>query len=273
MRFIIAALGTLILGQATGGPAADPNASSAAQVQSVWDLVVKGGPMMIPIGIASFLAFTVFIERLFSLRRDNVIPSGFLDGVRESLDKDLDDRTAAIEYCRRTESHIADIFAVGIKRLGEPIELLEKHVQEAGQRAVLKLRKFLRILSVIAAIAPLMGLLGTIFGMIKAFQTVAMSGESLGKAELLATGIYEAMITTAAGLIVAIPTLIAYHWICSIIDDLVAEMDRMTCDFVEEYALSSVGRPSKPDNQPLSEESSDSGVEAEEEHETVLASP
>ena len=81
-----------------------------------------------------------------------------------------------------------------------------------------------------------MGLLGTIFGMIKAFQTVATSGEALGKAELLATGIYEAMITTAAGLLVAIPTLIAYHWISAKIEALAIEMDRVTCEFVEEYA-------------------------------------
>gem|GEM_PF-6921181 len=118
----------------------------------------------------------------------------------------------------------------------EPIDLLERHIQEEGEREVIKLRRFLRSLSVIAAIAPLMGLLGTIFGMIKAFQTVATSGEALGKAEMLATGIYEAMITTAAGLLVAIPALIAYHWISSKIEHHVTEIDRVTCDFVEEYA-------------------------------------
>ena len=81
-----------------------------------------------------------------------------------------------------------------------------------------------------------MGLLGTIFGMIKAFQTVATSGEALGKTELLAEGIYQAMITTAAGLLVAIPVIIAYHLLCAKIDRLVEEMDRITLEFVEQYA-------------------------------------
>jgi biopolymer transport protein ExbB len=80
-----------------------------------------------------------------------------------------------------------------------------------------------------------MGLLGTIFGMITAFQTVAMSGESLGKAELLAKGIYQAMITTAAGLLVAIPVLVGYHWLSATIEQLVGEMDQMSVEFVEEF--------------------------------------
>jgi len=101
---------------------------------------------------------------------------------------------------------------------------------------VLKLRKYLRVLAVIASIAPLMGLLGTIFGMIQAFQTVAASGSALGRTEMLAMGIYQAMITTAAGLLVAIPVLIAYHWIVAKIERLVMEIDQMTVEFIEAHA-------------------------------------
>ncbi|MCH7526784.1 MAG: MotA/TolQ/ExbB proton channel family protein [Planctomycetes bacterium] len=233
MNQLMTMWGPLLLGQVAADSAA---ATSAVEVQSVWDFVVKGGPMMIPIGICSLVALTVIVERLLSLRRSRVIPPDFLSGVKEVLDDQSDDRAKAVEYCESNGSPIAGIFAVGIKRLGEPIELLEKHVQEAGERVVLKLRKYLRMLSVIAAIAPLMGLLGTIFGMIKAFQTVAVSGEALGKTELLAKGIYEAMITTAGGLMVAIPVLIGYHWISAKIDHLVSEMDQMTVEFIEEYA-------------------------------------
>ena len=233
MNQLMTMWGPLLLGQVAADSAA---ATSAVEVQSVWDFVVKGGPMMIPIGICSLVALTVIVERLLSLRRSRVIPPDFLSGVKEVLDDQSDDRAKAVEYCESNGSPIAGIFAVGIKRLGEPIELLEKHVQEAGERVVLKLRKYLRMLSVIAAIAPLMGLLGTIFGMIKAFQTVAVSGEALGKTELLAKGIYEAMNTTAGGLMVAIPVLIGYHWISAKIDHLVSEMDQMTVEFIEEYA-------------------------------------
>lgn len=224
----------MVLGQA-GAPA---NAASldAVKVQSVWDFVVKGGPVMIPIGLCSLVALTVIVERLASLRRRIVIPGDVLPGVTGLLSVDGGDREKALDFCKANGSPLSNVLAAGIKRLGEPVELLERHIQEAGQREASKLRKFLRLLSVLASIAPLLGLLGTIFGMINAFQTVAASGEALGKTELLAKGIYEAMITTAAGLMVAIPVILAYHWLAAKVENLVAEMDRMTVDFVEAIA-------------------------------------
>lgn len=210
--------------------------AAAVQVSSVWGFMIKGGPLMVPIGICSLIAAAVTLERLFSLRRSVVIPPGFLEGLKNALGQDRSEKKAALEYCKENASPVAAVFRAGIKKLGQPIELLEKHIAEAGQREIAKLGKFLRVLTVIAAISPLMGLLGTIFGMIKAFQTVATSGEALGKTELLAGGIYEAMITTAAGLLVAIPVLVAFHWISATIDRLVNEIDLMTVDFLEEYA-------------------------------------
>ena len=194
--------------------------------------------MMIPIALCSLAAGTVILERLISLRRRNIIPPGFLPGLTKTLDEDGDNRAEALEYCRNDGSPVANIFAVGVKKLGEPIGVLEKCIEEAGQREIFKLRKYMRVLSVTASIAPLMGLLGTIFGMIVAFQTVATSGEALGKAELLARGIYQAMISTAGGLMLALPVLVAYHYFCAKIDRLVSEMDLMTFEFVEEYAES-----------------------------------
>jgi biopolymer transport protein ExbB len=197
---------------------------------------MKGGPMMIPIGLCSLVALAVVIERLVVLRRKNIIPPKFLPELKKTLGDNGDNRDEALELCQENGSPIANVLAAGIKRLTEPVERLERQIQEAGQREVLKMRKFLRALAVVASIAPLMGLLGTIFGMIIAFQTVATSGEALGKAELLAKGIYQAMITTAAGLMLAIPVLIAYHWISAKIDALVSEIDQLTVDFVEDYA-------------------------------------
>jgi biopolymer transport protein ExbB len=205
------------------------------EIQSVWDFVTKGGLVMIPIGLCSLVAFAVVVERLVSLRKRQVIPPDFFPGLSAKLDNGHTDRDKALEYCREHASPVANIFAAGIKRLGEPAEVVEKHIQEAGEREVFKLRKYTRLLSVVASIAPLMGLLGTIFGMIAAFQTVAASGDALGKTELLAKGIYQAMITTAAGLMLAIPVLIAYHWITAKIETLVWEMDRLTLDFMEEH--------------------------------------
>jgi biopolymer transport protein ExbB len=218
--------------QAAGG-----DSPGAAQIHSVWDFVVKGGMMMIPIAAASLLAMTVFVERLISLKRGSIIPAGFLPALRERLKGRGDHVGAALEYCEKDNSPLARVIETGLRRMDEPLDVLERHVQETGERQAFKLRKHLRALSLIAAIAPLMGLLGTIFGMIDAFQTVAASGDALGRTELLAKGIYEAMITTAAGLIVAIPSLIAYHWISARIEGRVAEMDEITCTFIEEFVV------------------------------------
>jgi biopolymer transport protein ExbB len=223
----------------------------SVQVESVWDFVQKGGLMMIPIGLCSLVAVTVIVERFISLRRANVIPAAFLPGLRKVLKAKPGDKDTAIAFCRKSKSPVASVFAAGLKKLNGSPELMERHIQEAGEREVVKLRKNVRSLSVIASVSPLMGLLGTIFGMITAFQTVAvsgealgkteMSGEALGKTEMLAEGIYQAMITTAAGLAVAIPVLICYHWISAKIDKLVSDIDYMTVEFMDEVADGTLG--------------------------------
>jgi biopolymer transport protein ExbB len=175
----------------------EPSVPSSVQIETVWDFVVKGGWMMIPIGLCSLITMTVVAERLVSLRRKRIIPPTFLSGLRGKLTDDPNDVAGALEYCRSNGSPVANVFAAGIR-----------------------------------------GLLGTIFGMITAFQTVATSGEALGKTELLAGGIYEAMITTAAGLIVAIPSLVCYHWLSSVVQRIVMDIDEMSVDFVEDFATS-----------------------------------
>ncbi len=224
-------------GASTAQQAADQLAANAGSVQSVWDFVLKGGVMMIPIGIASFIMLAVVAERLITLRRRNIIPPAFIKELEKLMDSSGHDRTRALEYCKKNKSPIASVCSAGIRKIGRPVEAIERAVQEAGEWEVFKLRKNTRILSVIAAVAPLLGLVGTIFGMIKAFQTVSESAEALGKTELLATGIYEAMVTTAAGLLVAIPALIFYHWISAKIERLVAEMDRVCIRFIEEQLV------------------------------------
>lgn len=220
-----------VLAQATSAPAA-----GVLPRLSLWDLTLKGGPVMVPIGIGSLVALAVIVERVISLRRSRIIPAEFVSGLKAVMPNGDGDRTRALEYCRASDTPIARIFVVGIRRLGEPIELLEKHVEEAGQREVSRLRKHLRMLAAIASISTLLGLLGTILGLIEAFQTVAASGDALGKTELLAGGIYEAMVTTAAGLCVAIPVIIAHQWLCARVEQLVREMDETTLEFIESYA-------------------------------------
>src|SRR3989304_4624786 len=144
-----------VLGQAAGNA---PAVNDAVKVQSIWDFVVKGGPVMVPIGICSLVALTVVIERLISLRRGKIIPPDFQPTLAGLLsDSGADRRLKSVEYCQKHGTPIAAVFAAGIKKLGEPVELVERHIQEAGQREGLKLRKYLRTLSVIAALGPLLG--------------------------------------------------------------------------------------------------------------------
>lgn len=234
--FVINELLTVALvGALQTDPAQATPVNEAMQVQSVWDFVRKGGVMMIPLGVCSLVGLAVVAERLIVLRRSKVIPSGFLKKLGAVIDKSPDDTGKAIKLCQANGSALASICAAGLSRRGLPLELVEKRITEAGERELFKLRKYLRVLSVIASVSPLLGLVGTIFGMIKAFQTVAVSADALGKTELLATGIYEAMITTAAGLLVAIPALIFYNLIASKIDHRVSEMDILIVDFVESH--------------------------------------
>lgn len=208
--------------------------SSGGAVQTVWDFAIKGGWMMLPIILCSLVALTIAIERALMLARNRVIPPDFVSGLRDAL-KQNGEPKAALAYCAKDPSPLAEVFMAVVKRLSAPAERIERAVADAGARLMLRLRKRMRALSVIASIAPLLGLLGTIIGMIRAFRTVAGTASALGDTELLAQGIYEALITTAAGLAVAIPVLIAYHWLTGRIELRVAEMDLLVDDFLEEH--------------------------------------
>ncbi len=214
---------------------ASPAAGASPDGSTLWELALKGGPMMIPIALCSLVALAVVMERLLTLRTRSVIPPSFMPGLMKILRAHPGDRERALAYCAKSRSPIARICAAAIERPGRTLETIEKRITEAGEHEILRLRKYLRSLSVIASVSPLLGLTGTIFGMIRAFQTVAFNADAMGKTEQLATGIYEAMVTTAAGLLVAIPALIFYNLIASRIDRLVAQMDRASIAFAEEF--------------------------------------
>ena len=225
-----------VLAAAPGGEGAADIASAATQVSSVWEFVLKGGVMMIPIGVCSLIMIAVLAERLLVLRRSNIVPPKFMRGLERVLNAESgvnERRRAGLKYCKDNASPIANVCSAGIRKLGAPADVVEKHLAAEGEHQVFRMRKHLRALAVVAAIAPLLGLLGTIMGMIRAFQTVAISGEALGKTELLAGGIYEAMITTAAGLIVALPAIIGHHWVSAKVEHLAAAMDRIAFELVD----------------------------------------
>ena len=213
-----------MLAQATQ-PAAAP-ATEMSFLQLLW----KGGIFMIPIGLCSLAAVALILERMFALRRKLIIPPGFLDGLAKI---GLSDRQAAMEYCRKSNAPVGRVIAVGIRKLPQGEEAVEQAIEDAGANEVSKLRKNLRALYSIATISPLLGLLGTVWGMIVSFQVASSKG--LGKAELLAGGIYEALVTTLAGLMVAIPVLVFYYHFLSRIDRIVSEMNDVSERFLEEH--------------------------------------
>jgi len=219
-------------GEAAATPSTPSSPGPTGLISTVWDLTLKGGPVMVPIAICSLVSLALVVERLWSLQRAKVMPPAFVAGVRPALSRG---QGAALDFCRSHPSPISRVLEAGIRRWDRPLEQVEKQITEAGLRETTMLRKNFRGLVVITAVSPLLGLLGTIFGMITAFRTVAASGDALGRTELLAGGIYEAMVTTAAGVIVAIPTLLTYHALAAKVDRLVFDMDAACIDLVEAH--------------------------------------
>lgn len=237
-----------IIAQSPDAPPSTPPASAPAvvnqpsglEVSSALDFVLKGGWPMVPIGICSLFALAIIIERAMVIRRSRVVPRGFVRRVTEVAH----DRAKALELCRQNRSPIARIFGEALKRQHEPAELMEKHVEEVGARELVPLRTHMRLLSGLPQVATMLGLLGTVFGMIKTFQAVAATSEALGKTESLAKGIFEAWTCTAGGLFVAIPVIIAYQWLMGKIDSIAVDVDRTTAEFVDVLeAKSSAGKP------------------------------
>ena len=198
------------------------------------DLLEKGGlQFMIPIGLCSLLGVTIIIERLFALRKSAVMPRSFLPGLKGAFRHDEKDRKAGLDYCAADGSPLSRVVAAGIRKLHKNAEAVESAIEDAGALEVDKLRRNMHMLYGVSTVTPMLGLLGTVWGMIEAFQVASIAG--LGKAESLATGIYQALVTTFAGLAVAIPILILYYYFVSKIDVMVHEMNDLTMEFVDHY--------------------------------------
>lgn len=201
--------------------AAPPQAPPATLPGSVWDYLVKGGPTIAVIALCSLVALAVVVERALVLRRRLVAPPGFADSLRPLAS----DPAGALRACESANHPLARILAAALRRWPGGRSAAERAAQNAARREMVSLRRRMRLLGALPQAATMLGLLGTIFGMIKVFQAVASSSQALGKTELLAQGIFEAWTNTAAGLIVAIPTLILYHVLLARLDSLAADLD------------------------------------------------
>lgn len=185
-----------------------------------------------PFVFASVLAVWFGIERLVVLRHGRVIPRPFVERFVQHLRQGKVTPAKALMLCQENGSPVATVFAHGVRKWGKPSVEVEQAIIDGGERQVSQLRKHLRVLNGVATITPLIGLLGTVIGMILAFNEIANSN-AMGKAEELAGGIALALLTTAVGLMIAIPSLIMYTYLAGRVDALVMEMDDLAQQVVQ----------------------------------------
>ena len=195
----------------------------------MFELVTAGGWLMIPIILCSVVAVAIVAERFWALRQDRVVPRRLVAQVwqwhrERQLDKE---RVKAL----REHSHLGRILAAGLVNVRHSREVMKESIEEAGRQVVHELERYLNTLGTIAAITPLLGLLGTVIGMIKVFATITAQG--VGDPKILADGISEALVTTAAGLAVAIPTLMFYRYFRGKVDSHVIRMEEEALKMVE----------------------------------------
>ena len=211
---------------------ADTSLTSTAaspQMQSLWDVLIKGGVLMIPLAILFVAAVFFFIERLIAIRRAGQIDDNFMSIIRDHI---VTGNVAAARSLSKNTSHpVARMIDKGIQRIGKPIDAIEKSMDNVGVLEMYKMEKNLSIISIIARIAPLFGFLGTIIGMLQLFKGIAASPEYTPNT--IADGIYIKMITSATGLIIGILAYIGYSYLTAQINRVENKMDAASAEFVD----------------------------------------
>lgn len=209
------------------GRAAPADAPPEKPRLTLTQLLQKGGPVMYPLYLCSILVLGFAVERVLTLRRRKVSPAQTLDQLKPLLDQagGGSDPGVLMTQLQGAPSPLARIALAGLRRTNHPIMEVEKAMEDAAFKEVVRLQRNNRVLSAVASVAPLLGLLGTATGIIRTFMTVAQSEDALGRTELLAGGIYEALVATAVGLVIAIVALVLYFFFQERVERLVAEID------------------------------------------------
>ncbi|BCR04801.1 translocation protein TolQ [Desulfuromonas versatilis] len=193
------------------------------------EIFQKGGPLMYPILLCSVLAFAIFLERLWCFHR---IRRGTSQLVREIEGLVMKRHTdEALVVCQRAGTPLARIYLAALRSVGKPRDQIKTVAEEVGAREAAPLERYLGLLGTIANISPLLGLLGTVMGMIDAFTVISVQG--VGTPATLGGGISEALITTAAGLVVAIPTILLHKYLTSRVDRITLEMEEFSLHLVD----------------------------------------
>lgn len=229
-----------------------PEAPSGIPTDVLGIADAMGRPFTVAFVIASVIGVWSVVERLVILRRRRVIPKAFVERFLMHLRAGRMDKSEAVAICHQNQSPMADIFMHGVRKWGRPSVEVEQAVLDGGERQVTQLKKGLRVLNGVSTLSPLIGLLGTVVGMIRSFNDIATAG-AMGQTQTLANGIALALLTTAVGLLIAIPAMAAYLYLAGRIDSIVMEMDRLGQELVhlisaEALRERAVAVPSKPES-------------------------
>ena len=211
---------SLVRAAALGAPAPKMN---------LWDLLMQGGVLMVPLALLLVLAVFFFFERWIAIRHASKMDDNFMSIIRDHIV--TGNVTAARSLSKNTPNPVARMIDKGIQRIGKPIDAIEKSMENVGKLEVYKMEKNLSILSLISGIAPMFGFLGTIVGMVQLFYGISSSGEyTLGT---IAGGIYVKMITSATGLIIGLLAYIGYHYLNTQIEKTANKMEAASSDFLD----------------------------------------
>ena len=204
---------------------------NASDEMNLWSMAVKGGWIMVVLGLMSGLCFYILFERNYVIRKAGKEDPQFMDKIKDYiLGGEL---KAAIAYCRSVDTPSARMIEKGISRLGRPVNDVQAAIENVGNFEVAKLEKGMTIMATISGGAPMLGFLGTVTGMVRAFYEMANAGSGNIDITLLSGGIYEAMITTVGGLIVGIIAMFAYNYLVMLVDRVVNKMEARTMEFMD----------------------------------------
>jgi biopolymer transport protein ExbB len=202
----------------------------ADQSMSVFDLAIAGGWVMIPIAILSVAAVYLFVERLLVINKANESPEQFMGKVREYVLRG--EINSARMLCAQNDTPVARMIEKGLSRIGSHLRDIEASIENVGKLEIFKLEKNLSVMATIAGAAPMIGFLGTVIGMVQAFIAISQEEGSVSP-KLLADGIYTAMITTVAGLIVGIMAYLAYNFLVTRLQKVIHKMEYTSIEFID----------------------------------------
>jgi len=195
-----------------------------------WELAFKGGWIMVPLLVLSVIAIYIFMERFFALRSASKTDENFMNRIKEYVhDAKLD---AAVTLCQSTDKPVARMVEKGVQRIGRPLSDINEAIENVGKLEVYKLEKGLPALASIAGAAPMIGFLGTVIGMIRAFYDMSMAGNNID-VSLLSNGIYTAMVTTVAGLMIGIVAYLTYNYLVVKVEKVVFQLEATSSEFMD----------------------------------------